>query len=107
IEFPELKGKRGAWVIEFIGGGKSSRALIRKGQWDVLQQIGPAGDVLTVVDEQRQIVKDAVVWLNGRKYTPDEKLGAIVVPFTNEPGNKSGILADAASTFATLTNFEH
>ncbi|MGV3530792.1 MAG: hypothetical protein ACO1QR_00375, partial [Chthoniobacteraceae bacterium] len=107
IEFPELKGKRGAWVIEFIGGGKSSRALIRKGQWDVLQQIGPAGDVLTIIDEQRQIVKDAVVWLDGRKYTPDEKAGGVVVPFTNEPTDKPLILADAAGTFATLTRFEH
>jgi len=32
FKFPELKGKRGAWVVEFIGGGKSSRALVRKGQ---------------------------------------------------------------------------
>ena len=29
--FPELTGKRGVWVIELIGGGRSSRALIRKG----------------------------------------------------------------------------
>ncbi len=36
FEFPELKGKRGAWIVEFIGGGKSSRALIRKGQWELL-----------------------------------------------------------------------
>ncbi len=107
VDFPELKGKRGAWVIEFIGGGKSSRALIRKGQWNVLQQVGPEGDVLMVIDEQRQIVKGAVVWLGGRKYTPDEKLGAVVVPFTNEPGNKPLILADAAGGFATLTQFEH
>ena len=30
--FPDLKGKRGAWIIAFIGGGRSSRALIRTGQ---------------------------------------------------------------------------
>jgi hypothetical protein len=38
FKFPELKGKRGAWVIEFIGGGKSSRALVRKGQYSLVQQ---------------------------------------------------------------------
>jgi hypothetical protein len=71
--FPELKGRRGAWMIEFIGGGRSSRALVRKGQWQIIQQTGPAGDMLTVVDEQHAIVKDAAIWLDGRKLTPDPK----------------------------------
>jgi len=107
FQFPELKGQRGAWVIEFIGGGKSSRALVRKGQWSLLQRTGPAGDMITVVDEAQQPVKDAVVWLEGRKYTPDEKTGYIVVPFSAQPGTKPIVLADAAGSFATLTNFEH
>ena len=98
FQFPELKG-RGAWVVEFIGGGKSSRALIRKGQWSLLQRTGAAGDMITVLDETRQPVKDAVVWLDGRKYTPDEKTGYILVPFTQQPGPSPIILADAAGTF--------
>ncbi|MEA3208203.1 MAG: hypothetical protein QOE70_1260 [Chthoniobacter sp.] len=105
--FPELKGRRGAWVIEFIGGGKSSRALVRKGQWQLIQQTGPAGDMLTVLDEGFQPVKDAVVWVDGRKLTPDAKSGFIVVPFTAQPGTKPIILADPTGEFATLTQFEH
>jgi len=69
--FPELKGQRGAWVIEFIGGGKSSRALVRKGQWSLIQRVGPAGEMVTVLDEAHQPVKDAVVWLDGRKFATD------------------------------------
>lgn len=107
FKFPELKGRRGAWVIEFIGGGRSSRALVRVGQWQVLQQTGPAGDLLLVLDEKNQPVPDAVAWLDGRKLTRDEKLGRIVVPFTNQPGTKPLIIGDAAGTFATLTQFEH
>ena len=107
FKFPELTGKRGAWVIEFIGGGKSSRALVRKGQWSLLQRTGPAGDVITVLDEKREPVKDAVVWLEGRKYTPDEKSGALLVPFTQQPGAKPIVLADPAGDFATLASFEH
>jgi hypothetical protein len=107
FKFPELTGKRGAWVIEFIGGGKSSRALVRKGQWSLLQRTGPAGDVITVLDEKREPVKDAVVWLEGRKYTPDEKSGALLVPFTQQPGTKPIVLADPAGEFATLASFEH
>lgn len=105
--FPDLKGKRGAWIIEFIGGGRSSRALIRTGQWHVLQQTGPAGDLVLVLDETNQPVKDAVAWFEGRKLTVDEKLGRIAIPFTNQPGTKNLIIGDAAGTFATLTQFNH
>ncbi|MBL9181794.1 MAG: hypothetical protein JNN17_06615 [Verrucomicrobiaceae bacterium] len=105
--FPDLKGKRGAWIIEFIGGGRSSRALIRTGQWHVLQQTGPAGDLVLVLDEKNQPVKDAVAWFEGRKLTVDEKLGRIAIPFTNQPGTKNLIIGDAVGTFATLTQFNH
>lgn len=107
FQFPDLKGKRGAWIIEFIGGGRSSRALIRTGQWHVLQQTGPSGDLILVLDEKNQPVKDAVAWFEGRKLVRDEKLGRIVIPFTNQPGNKPLIIGDAAGTFATLTSFTH
>jgi hypothetical protein len=107
FDFPELKGKRGAWIIEFIGGGKSSRALVRKGQYHVLQRVSAAGDVLTVIDEARKPVKDAVIWLDGRRYAPDAKSGLITVPFTNEPGEKPVIAADPAGEFASLTTFTH
>ena len=107
FKFPELKGKRGAWIIEFIGTGRSSRALVRVGQWQVIQQTGPAGDLLQVIDEKCEPVKEAVVWLDGRKFSRDEKLGRIVVPFTRQPGMRQLVVSDSAGTFATLTQFEH
>ena len=106
FKFPELKGRRGAWIVEFIGGGRSSRALVRVGQWQTVQVTSPAGDMLTVLDEQGEPAKEAVAWLDGRKYTPDEKTGRITVPFTAQPGMASVVLADAAGTFATLTQIE-
>ncbi len=105
--FPELNGKRGVWVIELIGGGRSSRALIRTGQWHLVQRTGAAGDQITVLDEKHAPVKDAVVWLDGRKFTPDAKTGSITVPFTANPDRRPVILADKDGTFATLTDFEH
>ena len=107
FKFPELKGKRGAWIIEFIGGGRSSRALIRTGQFHVLQQTGPSGDLLLVLDEKHQPVNDAVAWFEGRKLVRDEKIGRIVIPFTNQPGTKNLVIGDAAGSFATLTSFTH
>ncbi|MDB6007511.1 MAG: hypothetical protein JWR15_4498 [Prosthecobacter sp.] len=107
FKFPALKDKRGAWIIEFIGGGRSSRALIRTGQFHTLQQAGPSGDLILVLDEKNQPVNDAVVWFEGRKLVRDEKLGRIVVPFTNQPGTKNLIVGDATGSFATLTSFMH
>ncbi|OYW30318.1 MAG: hypothetical protein B7Z47_03705, partial [Chthoniobacter sp. 12-60-6] len=107
FKFPALKDKRGAWIIEFIGGGRSSRALIRTGQFRTLQQAGPSGDLILVLDEKNQPVNDAVVWFEGRKLVRDEKLGRIVVPFTNQPGTKNLIIGDATGSFATLTSFMH
>ncbi len=107
FKFPELKGKRGAWVIELIGGGRSSRALIRTGQFHTLQQTGPSGDLILVLDEKNQPVNDAVVWFEGRKLMRNDKLGRIVVPFTNQPGTKNLIIGDAAGSFATLTSIAH
>lgn len=108
LKFPDLKGRRGAWVIEIIGGGRSSRALIRNGQWQVIQTTGPSGDLLTVLDENGDHVKDAVAWLDGRKLTPDETMGnRIAVPFTQQPGMRGVVVADPTGAFATLTQFEH
>jgi len=106
FQFPDLKGRRGAWIIEFIGGGRSSRALVRVGQWKILQQTGPTGDLLLVLDEKNQPVPEAVAWLDGRKLVNDEKLHRIVAPFTSQPGTKPLIVGDAAGTFATLTQIE-
>ncbi|MGV3659918.1 MAG: autotransporter-associated beta strand repeat-containing protein [Prosthecobacter sp.] len=107
FQFPDLKGRRGAWIIEFIGGGRSSRVLVRVGQWKALQQTGPSGDLILVLDEKNQPVNDAVVWFEGRKLVRNEKLGRIVVPFTSQPGPRPLILGDAAGTFATLAQFVH
>ncbi|MCX6873159.1 MAG: hypothetical protein NTW21_05035, partial [Verrucomicrobia bacterium] len=73
----------------------------------MLQQTGPAGDLLLVLDEKAEPVKDAVVWLDGRKCTRDEKLERIVVPFTKQPGLRQLVVSDPAGTFATLTQFDH
>ena len=75
------------YVIDFIGGGKSSRALIRKGRLRPLVTTGTAGQVVRVVDEQNQPVKDATVWLGGQEYKAD-KDGAILVPFSTNPGRR-------------------
>ncbi|MFO0926018.1 MAG: hypothetical protein U0736_03140 [Gemmataceae bacterium] len=88
--FPELN-KPGVYVIDFIGAGKSSRALVRKGRLRALATTGPAGQQVRVVDERNRAVNDAVVWLGGQEYAPD-KDGVVTVPFTAEPGRRPIVL---------------
>jgi hypothetical protein len=84
FEFPQL-AKPGVYVIDFIGSGKSSRALIRKGRLQPLVTVGTAGQVVTVFDDARRPVKDATVWFGGAEYQPD-KDGRIILPFSTNPG---------------------
>ena len=91
FEFPALN-RRGVYVIDFIGNGKSSRALVRKGRLRYLARTGVAGQVLTVFDEQDRLQPKATLWMSGRLYTPD-KDGTIALPFSNNPGRQPVVLA--------------
>lgn len=90
FEFPKLD-KRGVWVVDFIGNGVSSRALIRKGQLRYLVRTSPAGQVFTVLDEKNNVLPEASVWLGGNLHTPN-KAGRIVTPFSNQPGRQPVVL---------------
>ncbi len=72
FEFPKLTG-RGVFVIDFIGNGKSSRVLVRKGRLHYLVRTSVAGQVFTVLDEKNEIVPDAQLWLGGHEYHRRQK----------------------------------
>ena len=105
--FPELRGRRGAWIVEVIGGGRSSRALIRRGGFSLLQSPGPGGDLLRVLDERSRVVTNAVAWLDGRRWEADPADGRIQIPFTTSPGRRPIVLSDAGGRLASLAEFEH
>lgn len=86
FSFPELK-KPGVYIVDFIGSGKSSRALVRKGLLRPLVRTSSAGHALTVVNESNQRVPTATIWLNGTEYSPD-KDGTIRIPFSSSPGRQ-------------------
>ena len=80
LRFDALSGP-GTWVIELIGKGKSSRALIRKGGLRYLERLGAAGHVLTILDEDdARVTQDVSVWFAGRELRPDER-GEIRIPY--------------------------
>ncbi len=103
FEFPELD-RRGAYVVELIGNGKSSRALVQKGRLGVLQEVTAAGHAFTVLDENNRRLPDARAWLGGREFEPDAK-GRILVPFSTAP--RRDALVVHHDGFAALVRFGH
>lgn len=103
FEFPQL-ARPGVYVIDFIGNGRSSRALIRKGNLKHLVRTLSAGQVFTVLDDRQHVVKDAKLWLGGHEYTAD-KNGAITVPFSTAPGRHPVVLT--SGPLSTLAHFDH
>ncbi len=103
FKIPAIEKRRGLWVIEFIGGGKSSRAVIRKGALGILNQTIPRGELITVLDEKHAPVTGASVWIGERQYDCDEK-GRTLVPFSNNPGTRTIVVQDSKG-FATMASF--
>lgn len=103
FDFPTLT-KPGVYVIDFIGNGKSSRVLVRKGKLRHLVRASTAGHVFTVLDEKNQKLPKASVWLAGQLYTAD-KQGLVTVPYSNQPGRQPIVLQDGS--FCSLDHFQH
>jgi hypothetical protein len=102
-EFPQLT-KPGVYVVDFIGNGRSSRALIRKGRLRHLVRTGSAGQVFTILDEQNQQVKDASLWMAGHEFAAS-KDGTIVVPFSAAPVTQPIVIS--RGEFSSLDMFIH
>jgi hypothetical protein len=90
LEFPAID-RRGVFVVELIGNGISSRALIQKGDLQLVQRDGAAGHIVRIVDETGRWQREASLELAGRAFVADEG-GEIVVPYSTEPGNRPVIL---------------
>ncbi|KAK2951373.1 putative Actin-binding protein [Blattamonas nauphoetae] len=121
LPLSELDGKRGVFVVDLIGSGQTSRALIKKGTLRVLPRMTVNGHALTLLDENNNIVKrdHAAVWVDGVKYTrssseneemknellPDE----ILVGFATGKDNysKEIVLCDTSDDFCALSSFDY
>lgn len=85
IALPACK-RPGTYIVELIGNGRSSRALIRKGSLRHVVRTGSAGLVVRVMDENGTLLPDARIWLSGRELSPREDGLGISIPFSTRPG---------------------
>ena len=103
FEFPEL-AQPGTYVVEFVGNGLSSRAVITKGALTALERIGSAGHVFRVFDEDGLAVPNAVMHLETRAFRADQR-GEIVVPFASDEVSRNALLV--ADGIASIHRFRH
>jgi hypothetical protein len=97
---PNARTNRGLYVLEFIGNGISSRAIIQKGSLTWVQKATIAGHIGYIVDENGDVCKgkDVGLYIESNFYKADPENGRIVVPFgRNKWTGKALIVVD---TFA-------
>lgn len=84
LELP-MCTRAGTYVVDLIGNGIASRAVIHKGRLRHAARTGAAGHVVTILDEHGTPRADARAWVGDREYVADEH-GEVIVPFSTKPG---------------------
>ncbi len=101
FEFPGMTGP-GVWIVEFIGNGVSSRAVVRKGRLQFVERLSTAGHVFTVYDEKNRKIENPAAWLGNQYFTAEDD-GTLTIPFSTDPGEKDLVLV--SDGFASLVPF--
>lgn len=100
FKFSSIPKKRGLYVVEFIGGGYSSRAIIKKGNLSIINRETSLGNTIYILNEKSEICKPSKpannneentesaseenhnttgVWFKGNFYPANDK-GLIIIP---------------------------
>lgn len=103
FDLPMLR-EPGTYVVELVGNGISSRAVVRKGGLRLVERTAAAGQALRVYDERGRHAADATAWFGGRDYPAGER-GEILLPFSSDPGRKKLVLRAGSRT--ALVEFDH
>ncbi|MFY9341935.1 MAG: hypothetical protein WAT39_05575 [Planctomycetota bacterium] len=103
FELPMLR-EPGTYVVELVGNGTSSRAVIHKGALRLAERTAAGGQLVTVFDETGRAVPAAMAWFGGREYLPDER-GNLLLPFSTAPGVHRLVLR--AGNRSSIVPFEH
>ena len=84
ISISKLPKKRGLFVIEFIGNGHVSRAVIQRGNLRYIHKNTINGKVLYILDEDNKICKGdkTGLWINNVWYPSIKDTGAILIPYS-------------------------
>ncbi len=90
IELP-MCDRPGTYVVDLIGNGIASRAVIHKGRLRFAARAGAAGHVVQVLDEAGRPLPGARAWIAEREYVTDD-YGTFIVPFSTAPSAQPMLL---------------
>ena len=90
LTLSKIPKKRGLYIIEFIGNGNVSRAIIHKGGLNIIYKETIYGKLIYILDENNNICKgeNTGIWIDKIFYNCKKEDGSILIPFTNFNGNK-------------------
>ena len=107
FSFPSIN-KSGVYVVEIIGNGISSRALIRKGELHLVESMNENGHCFHILNEKYELLKQSSIYLHGNSYKSNEENGEIIIPFSNvNSQEKKIIISSSDDGFACLSSFQH
>ena len=84
---------RGTWIVDILGEGIRSRAMIVKGQLRSTQRLTDVGTEMRIYDESGLPVPTATVELGTRSFSPGEE-GSIVIPYSEQASTVPMLLVD-------------
>ena len=90
LDLPELAGP-GAWIVECVSRGVSSRALVRKGRLIPYVERLARGQSVRVFNEDGALLKDATVSLGSETFTAGDD-GRIFIPDRIDDARRSGLV---------------
>ncbi len=103
LAFPEIT-ERGVYVVELIGGGISSRALIHLGHLESITQPTAHGLAVMVINETGEHLRNAGLWIDGREFSANAQ-GLILLPYSENPGTRFAVLRSGA--FSSPERIQH
>ena len=104
VDLPQL-AKPGVYVVDFVGNGRSSRAIVRKGRLRALVAGSGVGQRFTILDDAGRKVPKARLFLEGQEFSSGEN-GTILVPFSTAPGRKPIVVTAPVGDGAEITSLD-
>ncbi|MCC9603935.1 hypothetical protein LOC67_25565 [Stieleria sp. JC731] len=103
ISIDEAQG-RGVWIVDLMGEGRRARTIIRHGDLHTVRSQSANGIRLAILDENRNLVRDAKVFVSNQEFTADDE-GQITIPMVSQAATGTAIIYDGK--IARQTQLKH